>query len=118
MDLIASIARKNGDYHLQDGFNSGGYDWCVKNWGTKWGIYSAVLKETKLAGKRSKVAYTFRSAWSPPLPVINAMSIKFPQLKFKLKYYERGVGFKGTFEVQAGQVSAEKQESYRGSRGG
>lgn len=22
----------------KDGFNSGGYEWCRQNWGTKWGI--------------------------------------------------------------------------------
>lgn len=118
MDLIAEIARKNGDYHIIDGFNSGGYEWCVQNWGTKWGIYEAIIKEEKFSGKRSKVIYNFNSAWSPPLPVIKAMSVKFPELKFKLKYYEGGGGFKGTFEVQAGQVTAETNDTYRGRRGG
>ena len=30
--------RPDYDWHSQpkDGFNSGGYDWCVANWGTKW----------------------------------------------------------------------------------
>lgn len=23
---------------IKDGFNSGGYEWCMLNWGTKWGI--------------------------------------------------------------------------------
>jgi hypothetical protein len=22
----------------KDGFNSGGYEWCIENWGTKWGF--------------------------------------------------------------------------------
>lgn len=24
------------NWHIKDGFNSGGYQWCVNNWGTKW----------------------------------------------------------------------------------
>ena len=26
----------------KDGFNSGGYEWCIDNWGTKWGTYNGM----------------------------------------------------------------------------
>ena len=47
LDAEASLWREKheGDMVLKwsegpkDGFNSGGHDWCVKNWGTKWNAY-------------------------------------------------------------------------------
>lgn len=117
LDKKAEESRNNG-VHIKDGFNSGGYEWCVKNWGTKWGIYSAALCKERYNGKKSKAAYAFDSAWSPAIPVIMAMSVRYPDLRFKLRYYERGQGYKGIYEVKAGQVLKNESSSYSGNRGG
>jgi hypothetical protein len=98
----------------KDGFNSGGYEWCCENWGTKWGLYDCAL----LYEKKSSVKYRFLSAWSPPLPVIKKMSELFPELRFTLRYYECGAGFKGVFECKGGAVKADTGGPYRGDRGG
>jgi hypothetical protein len=120
MDEIAEVARNQTppNYSIKDGFNSGGYEWCVKNWGTKWGIYSTELLSSKLEGKKGNLKYNCQSAWSPPKPVIVAMSSKFPTLKFSLKYYERGCAYKGTFVVVNGEVQKDETSDYRGNRGG
>ena len=118
MDVRATTARLGGDYSVNDGFNSGGYEWCVSNWGTKWGIYDANLVASKLEGKKGKLQYVCQSAWSPPLPVILAMSDKFPTLKFSLKYYECGAQFKGTYIAKANQTVKNEQSHYSGNRGG
>lgn len=118
MDEAAAIARKNKDWSVKDGFNSGGYEWCIENWGTKWGIYNADLTNQKFAGKRSRLNYIFNSAWSPAIPVIKAMSERYPELLFKLKYYESGAGYKGVYEVQDGNVIKDEESKYRGMRGG
>lgn len=119
---IRKECQANGDWSkytgVKDGFNSGGYEWCCKNWGTKWGIYSTELLTCKLEGKKGNLMYNCQSAWSPPLPVITAMSQKFPALKFTLKYYERGCAFKGVFVVAGGETLKESTSSYSGSRGG
>jgi hypothetical protein len=117
-DEIAKIARGNGDWSVKDGFNSGGYEWCCANWGTKWGCYNSRKEAHVDKGKRSKLAYSFDSAWSPAIPVIVAASIRFPSLRFKLKYYECGAGFKGTFQVRNGVVMENSEFPYRGVRGG
>jgi len=118
LDEKAEIARQNKDYSVVDGFNSGGYEWCINNWGTKWGIYNAELTKQKLAGKRSQVNYTFESAWSPAIPIIHAMSLKYPDLSFKLKYYEMGCAFKGVYEVEGGNILKDIRAPYKGNRGG
>ena len=102
----------------KDGFNSGGYEWCCQNWGTKWGIYDCTITSQKLTGKKGKLSFTFQYAWSPALRVIDAMSEKFPTLHFKVKYFEGGMGYQGTYVVQGGNVLEDTESKYGGHRGG
>jgi hypothetical protein len=46
------------------------------------------------------------------------MSKMFPDLTFKLKYYEMGNGFKGVFVCKGGKVIKSDEFEYRGGRGG
>jgi len=101
---------------LSDGYNSGGYEWCVENWGTKWGACQAKLSKDEY--EKGCLLYQFDTAWSPPLPIILAMSQRFPKLKFTLRYYECGAGFKGTYQVTVGQVLRDESGNYQGHRGG
>jgi len=101
-------------YKSKDGYNSGGYDWCVTNWGTKWGMYRT---SEPVFYKRSAYVF-FESAWSPPLPVIYQMSRDFPDLLFVLRYWEGGVGFKGDYRCKGGEIIIDHEFEYRGGRGG
>lgn len=78
--------RKKYGPDAKDGFNSGGYEWCVQNWGTKWNAYHVEVSEGKI---------TFQTAWSPPLPVIRELHRQFPHVTLELEYFERGMGFCG-----------------------
>jgi hypothetical protein len=106
-----------------DGFNQGGYEWCIENWGTKWNAVRAVHAEN---GERwdengrefLRVTISFDTAWSPPEPVILRASELHPALRFELRYFESGAGFNGIFVCQAGEVIEEDQGAYYGSRGG
>lgn len=104
----------------KDGYNFGGYDWCVDNWGTKWGfcrVQAPTLR--KLSGGWGRLTYHFETAWSPPEPLIKKMGEMFPNLNFTMKYYEAGMGFKGVIQIEAGQVVEENHsDNYRGHRGG
>jgi hypothetical protein len=99
---------------IKDGYNNGGYEWCVMNWGTKWGMYDF----TDLIRKPRSVFLSFQSAWSPPYPLIKKMSEHFPDLTFTMKYFESGMQFKGTYKVKAGIVIVDESTSYQGTRGG
>jgi hypothetical protein len=98
----------------KDGFNNGGYEWCCKNWGTKWGLYDFYNnKEFK-----KSAAVSFNTAWSPPNPIILAASKLFPKLTFTLRYYEQGAAFQGIYRVKNGEVLEDDTWDYRGGRGG
>jgi hypothetical protein len=73
------------------GFNAGGYEWCVANWGTKWGAY-----DTYMANRSDGEAQIeFNSAWSPPSPVVEKLAELFPTLEIELAYEEPGCDFSG-----------------------
>ena len=99
----------------KDGFNSGGYEWCLLNWGTKWGFLDVCIADVK---SPRRLHYTFTTAWSPPTPVIAKAGELFPTLKFTLRYWEGGAGFKGVFVVKGGEVVDDMTGGYSGRRGG
>ena len=102
------------DLSKKDGYNHGGYEWCLQNWGTKWNFGEVNMTTTKNAH-----IYQFDTAWSPPIPVIGAMSERYPHLTFTLRYYEQGCGFSGMMEIRAGSVIKRSvNNNYRGGRGG
>jgi len=83
-----------------DAFNSGGYEWCVSNWGSKWGCYDI---QVEYEGK--DLVYRFSTAWSPfSVGVLEAMANLFPELSFELKYGEPGMGFGGIMTASEGEV--------------
>lgn len=76
------------------------YDWCCNNWGTKWDVEGAAAGVSK-----GKLGYTFDSAWSPPTQAIEKISEMYPNLKFVLHFSEEGMGFEGTQEFLAGEMT-------------
>jgi len=108
-----------------DGFNSGGYEWCIENWGTKWGIYESELQDDSYLNSNpltdddeEEIMYNFNSAWSPPKPIILRMSKMFPELEFDLRYFESGAAFNGRYNCKAGEVIHDESGPYFGRRGG
>jgi hypothetical protein len=86
---------------MKDGFNSGGFEWCVANWGTKWGFCSPKLEYED----EECLEYHFDTAWSPPIPLVKKMGEMFPKLKFILKYWEPGMNFEGRYVMDGGKLS-------------
>jgi len=98
----------------KDGFNQGGYEWCSKNWGTKWNFCSVELvDETEV-----QLMYSFETAWAPIIPVITAMAARYPELEFELKYFESGMGYNGVVKWSNGKLDEAKEGDYFGDRGG
>jgi hypothetical protein len=97
----------------KDGFNSGGYEWCVKNWGVKWNAGGGILKRSKRS-----LFYRFETAWAPPLPVVQALSRKYPTARVTIKFYEMGMAFQGRFVFRDGEILDQFEGKYYGRRGG
>ncbi|MFZ1411861.1 MAG: hypothetical protein WAS07_10415 [Micropruina sp.] len=88
---VATSAYKAKWNTTSDGFNSGGYEWRLNAWGTKWGAY-----DVKRRDYDNKVIVTFQTAWSPPSDAIfAALAQRFPACSLTLEYFERGMGFCG-----------------------
>ena len=47
-----------------------------------------------------EIIYLFDSAWAPPCEWLRKTAKQWPTLKFKLKYEEGGMGFKGTTKAR------------------
>lgn len=90
---------------ITDGYNSGGYEWCINNWGTKWNAC-----EVSVQGKPKDgvLYYGFDTAWSPPEPIIKKLGTLFPKLTLALTFSEPGVGFEGELVMKHGKVSVEE----------
>lgn len=91
---------KNGSGH-SDGFNSGGYEWCIANWGTKWGAYDSNLIERETGFAK----IDFNSAWSPPVPVVEKLAELFPMLAIRLEFEEIGADYSGFMTWENGSVT-------------
>lgn len=104
-DLDAKTANEQG--YGAEGYNSGGYEWCIDNWGTKWGAC-----EASVWNEGEVLSLNFDTAWSPSLPVTKALSIAFPELTFTHKYEEGGCDFSGYTIFKAGEEIENKQGEY------
>lgn len=104
LDAIAQELRDNGvrwDKIPKDGYNQGGYEWCIEHWGTKWNSISPTVQKTD----NKRVVIGFDTAWSPCQPIIVKMAEFFPALSFYVNYSEPGIGFEGEAEFHDGECS-------------
>lgn len=129
-DVARSVGRARSSLETRptDGYNSGGYNWCCDNWGTKWNAYQ--LKEPIIDDWHddyTTVKMSFTTAWCPSVPIFVAMAERWPDLDFELVWYERGSGQHGrltfarqTDEDDESEPKALKEEvaPYFGNRGG
>ena len=82
-------------------------DWCIENWGTRWDAVNTERWEND-----ETLVYIFSTAESPPIKVVKKMSEMFQDLRFELKYYESGVGFKGIFGCEKGEVKIDMKSKF------
>ena len=77
------------------------YDWCIKNWGTKWdrSEYEVVSDEWK----DGSIEVLFSTAWSPPAEILKLISTKYG-VKIIDHYEEEGYNSAGHIEFKNGQM--------------
>lgn len=76
------------------------YDWCIKNWGTKWDCSVMDMDEDD----PEDVRIYFDTAWSPPTDFFKWFAEKYPDSVFECEYEEEGIGFEGktSYNAQCG----------------
>ncbi len=85
----------------EDGFD--GYQWCLDNWGSKWGDCETISRG---AGEYMGVPnhyYTYQTAWSPS--DFTKISHDYPELWFCNVYYEGGMMFAGVDIFHDGEMT-------------
>lgn len=82
------------------------YDWAVQNWGTKWNNADEVSCEQF---SDTDIEYSFDTAWSPPLPVIEEAAKLFPKLTFEINYEEPGMDFSGYSIFENGELTGSEE---------
>jgi hypothetical protein len=88
------------DYHsTPEGYNDGGYEWCIDNWGTKW---------PEKDWEPGEQIVSFTSPWSPPERGYQKISAMFPNLIFIHSFSEVAMMFLGTNVYKAGKIIWEK----------
>lgn len=76
------------------------YEWCIDNWGTKWNACETTILEN---------GFEFNTAWSTPIPIIEALSSKFPELTFRIEWADENLGYNcGTIECANGEIALEE----------
>ncbi|PQO47409.1 hypothetical protein C5Y93_05025 [Blastopirellula marina] len=83
--------------------NRNWYDWNIQNWGTKWNAYG-----TEDQGDN---CLYFETAWSSPVPVLEALSWLFPELRFEMRSTDEGGYFDTEFVFEKGEIVSETEHA-------
>ena len=81
--------------------------WREIHWGTKWDVGKGDALDGNPADVREQddetTVISFATAWTPPLPVLQAMSALYPTLFFHLKFCESGERIAGEANFRGGR---------------
>jgi len=73
------------------------YGWSTSNWGTKWNAYDTIENDID--------EVLFQTAWSNPYPVMVALSAKYPDAIFHVRFADEDFGHNvGEYSLQNGHV--------------
>jgi hypothetical protein len=90
------------------------YLWRLDNWGTSWEAFDVDI----VYRHPGMLKLGFQLPWDPPCPLMLAISRRFRSLQFKLRYFEGGMCFQGTYVVKDNVVIRDTDGDYHGPRGG
>lgn len=83
------------------------YEWSIQNWGTKWNAYGFGDRDT------NDTIY-FETAWSAPLPVLEKLAEKFPDVIIDFKWADEDTGTNtGHIVVKGGEVLVDERPKNR-----
>lgn len=86
------------------------YDWCNRNWGTKWS--PAEVERVDAENNPYETMFEFQTPWCPATKLFQHISKMFPKLAFYESGYESGVGFAVSNAIHKGEILEELGFSY------
>lgn len=90
-----------------EGEDGNWYEWCIRNWGTKWNIENCGCSWHR--NSNNEIHTEFNTAWAPCLEAIDKLAELFPKLKMIMKYCEPGCGFAGKRVWEKGIMKSDYQ---------
>lgn len=88
-----------GHKALDNLFNYGSmdwYDWCIKNWGTKWNACNTIIKDNTI---------TFETAWDPVPKLFEMLSQKYPDAKLHYEFADEQIDqYCGQWDISQGKI--------------
>ncbi len=79
------------------------YNWNNEFWGVKWDCDADLYQD-----EPEILSYRFDSPWGPPMPVIDTLAKKYPDMSFTLNYEEEQ-GWGGEVEWYGGQYEVKEE---------
>jgi len=79
------------------------YESRLKFWGIKWDVEATCVNAKFINDSKAELYYEFDSAWSPPIKGLEAISKKYPMLRFILIYDEPGMELYGRALIRNGK---------------
>lgn len=77
------------------------YDWCREHWGTKWNACDTQINDV------DKADVYFNTAWSPPIPVLDTLSKRYPKLTFEYEFADEDTSYHtGDMTIRNGEIIA------------
>lgn len=84
------------------------YEWNISHWGTKWNGY-----ETE---RPNETTLRFDTAWSHPLPVMEALAEKFPNERITVAFADEDLGQNvASYVIADGKAELTSPEGWEGS---
>ena len=68
------------------------YDWCCRNWGTKWDITHPFISDD---AEEDSITFSFDTAWGPPIEAFRSWAERDGRVTYRLSYIETGMMFVG-----------------------
>ena len=89
-DMSTADFLEMGKQYLDNQINYGALTWyqfCSDRWGTKWNAPEGILMD-----EEDSRIMNFDTAWSAPLPIIEAMSKRFPDVEITIQWADEDIG--------------------------
>jgi hypothetical protein len=93
------------------------YDWAIRNWGSKWGVYDETEWNITEDGDISSAGIWYQTAWSPVTRAWEHISKNYPTLEFFHEFADEGGAFVGNQLIQDGNIIDDNDYEWNSDEG-